>query len=217
MILNQQMKQVILIIVLLNVSLVSYCRSVDIYIFKGDNKINTVETNISINDSTNREYEYIAPGELKIYEVSYLDTQCIFISPCVAEYIMHNENRFSFYFWTNKIICPDECFCVQEDSDVVCSMDVGDAGVCMTVCVLDGNVDYYITTMIDLCKLAGDYSQYLIMEIEGQKENGTTMSAVYWANTYETIIHNSLFFHLLSDKHLQTNEIHDLSVQFKRQ
>lgn len=217
MILNQQMKQVILIIVLLNVSLVSYCRSVDIYIFKGDNKIKTVETNNSINDTTGREYEYIAPGELRIHEVSYLDTQCIFISPCVAEYIMHSDNRFSLYFWTNKIICPDDCYCIQEDSDIVCSKDVSDAGVCMLVSVLDGIVDYYITTMQDLCELASDYSQGLIMEIDGQKENGTTMSAFYWANTYETIIHNSLFFYLFSNKNLQTNEIHNLSVQFKRQ
>ena len=162
------MKQVILTIVLLNVSLVSYCRSVDIYIFKGDNKIKTVETNNSINDTTGREYEYIAPGELRIHEVSYLDTQCIFISPCVAEYIMHSDNRFSLYFWTNKIICPDDCYCIQEDSDIVCSKDVCDAGVCMIVSVLDGMVDYYITTMRDLCELASDYSQGLIMEIDGR-------------------------------------------------
>ena len=206
-------KQLVLVS-LVSLSIQSPGRSVDIIINQNERKISVTDSRHTVIDTTR--YDYISPCELKIYVINTKDTQCVFVAPCVTEYDTPNDEYCTIYLWPNRVICPDDCVCRMEDEANGCHKLVDDAGLRMDISFVDNKIDFFIAPQVDLLSLAKHYSQSLMAEVDGQKREGTLQSALFWVNTYETIIHNSLTFYLFSYKHLQSTEIMNLSACLRR-
>ena len=198
-----KIKTIVLFLILIIVSTEIYGRKVDVIINKDEQKISIIDT---IWEDTTR-YDYIFPGELKLYTITKADTQCIFVSPCVSEYTIKSKNCCEIYFWPSRVIYPDDCMCLMEDSEVGCYKNVADAEFSMLIEFADSNVVFSITPLIDILSRTKEYSKSLLVEIEEQKLDGTIESAFYWNTVYETIIHNNLMFYLFTNTGLQSKDL----------
>lgn len=202
---KSKISSVILFLTLLWGTSEIYGRKVDILINKEDQNISIIDTDTIWEDTTR--YDYIFPGALKIYSINKSDTQCIFISPCVSEYAINSKNSCEIYFWPSRVIYPDDCMCLMEDSNIGCYKNVADAELSMLIEFADDNIVFIITPLIDILDGVKEYSKLLLGEIEGQKLEGTLESAFFWGNVYETIIHNNLIFHLFTNTRLQSKDL----------
>ena len=202
---KSKISSVILFLTLLWGTSEIYGRKVDILINKEDQNISIIDTDTIWEDTTR--YDYIFPGALKIYSINKADTQCIFISPCVSEYAINSKNSCEIYFWPSRVIYPDDCMCLMEDSNIGCYKDVADAELRMLIEFADSNVVFTITPLIDILSRTKEYSKSLLVEIEEQKLDGTIESAFYWNTVYETIIHNNLMFYLFTNTGLQSKDL----------
>lgn len=190
----------------------SYACSVDIIINQNDHTISVSDTCQRSKDSTR--YDYISPNELKIFIINKTDTNCVFTAPCVTEYDIQNKESCIIYLWPTRIICPDDCVCFIEDEDdeINCYKRIDDAEICIYINFINNETNFCIVPQVNLLENAISYSQSLFADIEAQKKYGTYQSALFWANVYETIIHNSLLFHLFANKNLQSKEMSILSA-----
>lgn len=193
----------------------SYGRSVDIIINQNDHKISVSDTCQVFRDSTR--YDYVSPNALNIFLINKTDTNCIFTAPCVTEYAIQHNEYCIIYLWPSRIVCPDDCVCLIDDEDekMDCYKKIDDAEICIHINFTNNEAIFFITPQVDLLRITRYYSQSLFAEIDGQKKGGTYQSAFFWANVYETIIHNNLLFHLIANKKLHSKEMLLLSANFR--
>ena len=203
----------IVLLMLTSISIHCYGRNVDIFIKQEEKRICIVDSYKTEKDTSL--YEYVKPEGLRVFIITHSDTQCVFLSPCVAEYDKQNDRNCIVYLWTSRIVCPDDCVCLNEEESRGCIRNISDAEILLNIKMDDSSVSFTVDPQIDLMKMASEYSFSLFAEIEAQKRNGTLSSAFFWRNVYETIIHNNTMFYLFSQKLLQINDLELLSSQLK--
>lgn len=213
MVKTRQVKNIFIGVILATISVHCYGRNVDVI-------INQDGMRLCINDPYQPEkdpskYEYIEPEGLRIYIVTHSDTQCVFVAPCVAEYTIQDDRNCIVYLWPSRIVCPDDCICLDEDEYSRYIKNVCDAEILLYIKMNESSVGFTIFPHVDLLKTASEYMSSLLAEIEAQRSEGTPSSAFFWSNTYETIIHNDIMFHLFSQKLLQVQDVKSLSSQLK--
>lgn len=200
-----KIKTIILFLILTIVSTDIYGRKVDVIINKDEQNISIIDIDYVYEDTTR--YDYVFPEELKLYTIYKADTQCIFVAPCASEYTIKSKNCCEIYLWPSRIIYPDDCICLIEDSGEGCFKNIADAELCMHIEFIDNNSVFTIIPLIDILERTKEYSQFLFGEMEGQKSEGTFESAFFWSNVYETIIHNNLMFYLFTNTGLQSKDL----------
>lgn len=201
------------LLMLTSISIHCYGRNVDIIIKQEEKRICIVDSYQPEKDTSM--YEYVKPEGLRVFIITYSDTQCVFLSPCVAEYDKQNDRNCIVYLWTSRIICPDDCVCLNEGESRGGNRNITDAEIFLIIKMDDDSVCFTFAPQIDLMKTASEYSFSLFAEIKAQKREGTLPSAFFWRNVYETIIHNDMMFYLFSQKLLQINDVKLLSSQLK--
>ena len=206
-------KSVFVLLMLTSISIHCYSRNVDIIIKQEGKRICIVDSYQPEKDTSM--YEYVNPEGLRVFVITNSDTQCVFLSPCVAEYDKQNDRSCIVYLWASRIICPDDCVCLNEEENRGCIRNISDAEIFLIITMDSSSVCFTFFPQVDLMKMASEYSFSLFSEIEAHRKDGTLSSAFFWRNVYETIIHNDIMFYLFSQKPLRIDDVKSLSSQFK--
>ena len=115
---------------------------------KNEQNISIIDIDFVYEDTTR--YDYVFPEELKLYTIYKADTQCIFVAPCASEYTIKSKNCCEIYLWPSRIIYPDDCICLIEDSGEGCFKNIADAELCMHIEFVDNNSVFTIIPLIDI-------------------------------------------------------------------